>query len=66
MTQGKGCGLEGRTDVGGDGGGKLELGRAMNRAGEDERRVGLQRHPARGPRPHLLANAILALRGLLF
>ena len=35
MTRSKGCGVEGRTDVAGDGGGKVELGAAINRAGED-------------------------------
>jgi hypothetical protein len=32
MTRSKGCGVEGRTDVAGDGGGKVELGAAINRA----------------------------------
>ena len=37
MTRSKGCGVEGRTDVAGDGGGKVELGAAINRAAKGGR-----------------------------
>ena len=42
----KGCGVKGRTDVSGDGGGKLKFGGAINRAGEHGRGALSQSHAA--------------------